>query len=198
MSDEPYYDFEDPTYCYPGTNVLRNKLNIHDADSLAIAETSISMAQMIYLNLNPVEGVFDSNHLKEIHRRLFSEIYDWAGEFRTVEISKGIPFCMCANIQVCLEDLLSKLKSENYLRDIDDKGHMANRLAFYMAELNVIHPFREGNGRVQRKFIEQLAREAGFELEFKDVDSKEMILAGRESMVCNYEPMRRIIMKFLS
>lgn len=198
MSDEPHYDFNDPTYCYEGTDVLRNRLNIRDTERLSEAETSFTLMRMMELDKNPVNGKFDIDHLKEIHRRLFSDIYDWAGEFRTVEISKGIPFCMCANIQGCLEKLLSELRAENYLRDIDDRETMVKRLAYYLAELNVIHPFRESNGRAQRKFIEQIAREAGFELNFDGINSEEMAYAGKKSMICDYEPMEAIIRKSLS
>lgn len=56
---------------------------------------------------------------------------------------------------------------------------MVKRLAYYLAELNVIHPFREGNGRAQRKFIEQIAREAGFELNLDGINSEEMVYAGK-------------------
>ena len=107
MRDEPYYDFEDPTYCYPGTDVLRNKLGIHDSDELSSAEAGITLLRIMDLARNPVAGKFDSDHLREIHRRLFSDIYDWAGEYRTVEISKGLPFCYCANIQTSLDSLFS-------------------------------------------------------------------------------------------
>ena len=198
MRDEPYYDFEDPTYCYPGTDVLRNKLGIHDSDELSSAEAGITLLRIMDLARNPVAGKFDSDHLREIHRRLFSDIYDWAGEYRTVEISKGLPFCYCANIQTSLDSLFSELRSEQYLRTVADRETMVCRLAYYLVELNVIHPFREGNGRVQRKFLEQLAEEAGFELNLDGVGSNEMIFASKEGMAGNYRPMEAVIRKSLN
>ena len=198
MNDEPYYDFEDPTYCYPGTNVLRNKLGIRDAEALSSAETGITLLRIMDLARNPVVGRFDSEHLREIHRRLFSDIYDWAGEYRTVEISKGVPFCYCANIQNSLDRLFSELKVEQYLHTVSDRETMVRRLAYYLVELNVIHPFREGNGRVQRKFLEQLAKDAGFELNLDGVDPNEMISASKEGMIGNYRPMEAVIRKSLN
>ena len=73
MSDDPYYDFNDPTYCYEGTNVLRNRLNIRDAKRLSEAETSFTFMRMMELDKNPVKGKFDIDHLKEIHDKFHSE-----------------------------------------------------------------------------------------------------------------------------
>lgn len=197
MKDEPYFDFNDPTYCYPGTDVLRNKMNIHDATELAKTETAYSLMRMMELDRIPVEGELNITYLKEMHRRIFSDVYEWAGEFRTVEISKGVPFCMCAYIQSSLAELMSRLKDENYLEGINDRKIMIEKLAFYLAELNVIHPFREGNGRVQRKFVEQIAKRAGFTLNFDGITSEEMTYAGKASMTCDYGPMQHIIAKSL-
>lgn len=93
--------------------------------------------------------------------------------------------------------ILSELGDEGCLRGIHDKDAMADRLAYCMSELNATHPFREGNGRVQRKSIEQIAGQAGFELDFRGVSCDEMAKAGMESMVCDYGPMTRVIRKFL-
>ncbi len=189
---------EDPEYCYPGTDVLRNKLGIHDPAVLTSAEAGFALLRTVELDIRPVEGCFDIGHLKEVHRRLFSDLYDWAGEIRTAEMSNDILSCPCRNILSCLDSIFSELEDESWLRGIDDKDAMADRLAYYMSELNAIHPFREGNGLVQRKFIEQIAGQAGFELDFGDVGYDEMADAGRESMVCDYEPTTRIVRKFLS
>jgi len=197
MTGESYFGPEDSTYCYPGTDILRNKLDIHDQAELSSAETSIVFMKMVDLRKNPVDGCFDSNHLREIHRRLFTDVYDWAGEFRTVEISKGIPFCYCANIQVTLDTLLSELKAEKFLRETTERKDMVARLAYYLVEINAIHPFREGNGRAQRCFLAQLADEADYELDFDSVRPDEMIFASSEGMAGNYKPMESVIMKCL-
>ena len=157
MSLEPYFHIEDDTYCYPHSSVLRNIPGIRDQAALSAVEADITMLKMMELDAHPVSGSFDTAHLMLIHRRIFEDIYEWAGEFRTVEISKGIPFCYCANIRAQLDSLLGDLRDEDCLRDIADRDTYVSRLAYYLGELNAIHPFREGNGRAQRKFVQQLA-----------------------------------------
>ena len=88
MTLDPYFHAKDDTYCYPDSNVLRNLLGINDYDELVSAEGRLTVIAMIQLDADPVKGRFDTDHLKSIHRRIFKDIYDWAGEFRTVEISK--------------------------------------------------------------------------------------------------------------
>lgn len=159
MTIESYFHVKDDTYCYPDSNVLRNLLGITDYDALVSAEGRLTVMAMIQLDSDPVRGHFDTDHLRYIHRRIFKDIYDWAGEFRTVEISKGIPFCYCANIQSQLDSIFTQLHKENLLKDITDRDQYVSRLAYYFGELNAVHPFREGNGRTQRKFIQQLVSE---------------------------------------
>lgn len=138
MTIEPYFHVKDDTYCYPDSNVLRNLLGIIDYDELVFAEGRLTMIAMTQLDVDPVKGCFDTEHLRTIHRCIFKDIYDWAGEFRTVEISKGIPLCYCANIQSQLDSIFAQLHKENLLRDITDKDQYVSRLAFYFGELNAV------------------------------------------------------------
>ena len=147
MTIEPYFHVKDDTYCYPDSNVLCNLLGITDYDALASAEGRLTVMAMIQLDSDPVSGHFDTDHLRDIHRRIFKDIYDWAGEFRTVEISKGIPFCYCANIQSQLDSIFCKLHQENLLKDITDRNQYVSRLAYYFGELNAVHPLLDKNER---------------------------------------------------
>ena len=80
--------------CYPGTTVLVNKLHIHDEAALQEAEALATYVNASKLEQCPLEGVFDFAHYKAIHQFLFSDLYDWAGQIRTVDISKkGTRFC---------------------------------------------------------------------------------------------------------
>ena len=133
----------------------------------------------------PLKGSFDFEHLKRIHKFVFEDIYTWAGEIRHVNISKGNPFCLCQNIEMYAADIFGKLKADNYL--IDYNGNIAHRLAYYLSEINVLHPFREGNGRAQRLFIEYLADHAGYKVDFSNVTAEEMIIASAESFACDYD-----------
>lgn len=179
------YDYEwDVKYCYPDSNVLINKLNITDAQALAIAEREITSVKLAYAKLNPVKGNFDLKHLQDIHRFLFEDIYPWAGELRQVNIAKGNQFCLFQNLEMYADSIFSKLKKENYLVGSENLPH---KLAYYLSEINVLHPFREGNGRTQRLFIEYLADNAGATVDFSNVTPEEMIIASAESFACEYE-----------
>lgn len=83
----------DTVYCYPGTDVLKNKLNIQNADRLLEAERKLTMLRLLELLEQPVTGAFDYEHLKVIHGYIFQDIYDWAGQERVVDIAKGNMFC---------------------------------------------------------------------------------------------------------
>lgn len=179
------YDYEwDVEYCYPNSNVLINKLNITNSKDLSVAEREITSVKLAYAKQNPIKGDFDLKHLQEIHKFLFEDIYIWAGKLRHVNIAKGNQFCLAQNLESYADGIFAKLKAENYLVGAQN---VAERLAYYLSEINVLHPFREGNGRMQRLFIEYLALNAGYRVDFSDVSPKEMIIASAESFACDYE-----------
>lgn len=194
------YDYEyewDKYYCYPNSNVLKNKLNITDSDELLKAERKITALKTAQATVNRLQGNFDFEHLKSIHRFLFCNIYEWAGKIRTVNISKGNQFCRCDYIEEQMNNLLLKLKTENYLVG-NNKEELAKRLAYYLSEINVIHPFREGNGRTQRMFIEYLSYNAGYQLDFNKISKDEMLEASVRAYALDYGLMEKIILKALS
>lgn len=117
---------------------------------------------------------------------------------RTVNISKGNQFCRYDYIEQQAETLFDKLKAENYLKDCKSIIEIGKRLAYYLSEINVIHPFREGNGRTQRLFIELLAKNAGYEIDFMKITKEEMLEASAKAYACDYELMESIIIKALS
>ena len=175
MKDQEYdyfYDDEqDAKYCYPGTNVLKNKLDIKDLDTLHEAERDYSAVRQAELVGQGVTGDFSFKHLCSIHKHLFSDVYSWAGKTRTVDISKGTVFCLVQFIESQFDDLYCKLKKENFLADITDKEEMSERLAYYLGEINMIHPFREGNTRTTALFIEKYLVSLGYDVDntmFKD------------------------------
>lgn len=92
--------------------------------------------------------------------------------------------------------MFRKLEKENFL--INTTENIADRLAFYLSELNAIHPFREGNGRTQRMFIEILADRAGYEVDFSDVTADEMIEASYESFHRNYDKLNSLMRRIAS
>jgi len=177
MPDSYEYSYEwDIFYCYENSSVLRNKLGITDGDALRTAEREIAAVRLLEAVRSPIRGKLDFKHLCDIHRYIFGDIFEWAGKLRTVNISKGNPFCNADVLDIYGTELFGKLKAERYLLDTP-KERITERLAYYLSEINVMHPFREGNGRAQRMFIEYLALAAGYRIDFTNVTAGEMIEA---------------------
>lgn len=191
MRSDYSYSYEwDREYCYPNSNVLINKLNIQDADALHTAEREITSLRLAAAKMQPIKGKFDMRHLQGIHAYLFGDIYNWAGKLRHVNIAKGNQFCLAMNLDIYGYNLFKKLEQEHYL--IDAGENVPHRLAYYLSEINVLHPFREGNGRTQRLFIEYLAAVAGFRVDFSQTSAEEMIIASANSFCCDYESINRM------
>jgi len=190
MNEDYQYDYEwDSKYCYPNSFTLINKLGIKDDETLNEAERKITAIRIYDLRLKPIRGIFDLKHLQAIHGYIFRDVYSWAGQLRTVNIAKGNQFCNCMYIESGWKPIVDKLKGEdNYLIGTP-ADHIYEKLAYYLGEINVIHPFREGNGRTQRVFIESLAQVAGFHVNFKSVTTAEMIEASAYAFDCNYGKM---------
>lgn len=180
---EEIYKTRNSKYCYENSNTLINKLEIRQQDVLQKYEAKITAAKLLGLRKKGISGNFDTKHLVEIHRYLFEDIYPFAGKFRNENIAKGeFRFAEWEYIEEELERLLKELQNENYLEE-KNKNELAKRLAYYMSELNVLHPFREGNGRTIREFIRQLALKNGYVLNLKKVPPKEMLDASIKSII---------------
>lgn len=198
MSDLYHYEYEqDEFYCYHKSHTLKNKLNIIDEEKLKQAEREITALRTAQLMKNPIKGKFDFDHIKKIHVFLFGDIYEWAGKVRLVNISKGNQFCLCQYIDSQMEDVLNKLKKEKYLEGLDIVN-MSKRLSYYLGEINAIHPFREGNGRTQRMFIQELSEYNGYKLDWSKIKEEEMLEASVQSFNLKYELMEKLILRALS
>ena len=134
----------DSTYCYSNSNVLKNKLNITDKDELFEAEKELTAIRLKELQDKPIEGNFDFEHLKAIHKYIFQDIYGWAGKVRTVEIGKGNLFCTTSCIKSYAESIFSKYFPQCY-NSKDDFEDFIRVFADNYGDLNALHPFREGN-----------------------------------------------------
>ena len=179
---------EDP-YVYPGTQVLRNRFGIHDPDELARRENDASTARQLELQANPLSGGYDLSHLLALHRHIFGDVYAWAGEIRTVPIARGDLFALPQHIEPYLTEVLSRLPAENYLRGLP-RETFVDRLAHYLAEINSVHPFREGNGRAQRALVGQLAQQAGYRIAWSGLDPRRNIDASQAAHRGNNQPLR--------
>ena len=161
------------------------------------AERRITSLRISEILQTPVIGNLDYEHLKAIHKSIFSDIYNWAGQPRIVDIAKGNVFCLSRNLDTYAGSIFSKLEAENYLIGISNE-EIVRRLFFYLSEINVLHPFREGNGRVQRVFIEYLAATAGYHLDFSKVTDKDMVEASSLAFACKYESMNTLLSEIIT
>jgi cell filamentation protein len=184
MPADPYTD--------PVTGVLRNKLGFAVAADLEAAEREITHAALIWLRESPVQGAWDLLHLCAIHRRIFGDVYDWAGQVRTVAIAKGSMFCLPQFIEPAAAETFRQLRQENFLRGLA-RDTFTDRLTHYLGGVNAVHPFREGNGRTQRAFFEQLAADAGYTLDWQHLDAERNILASDAIMRGDPDPMRKML-----
>ncbi len=181
-------------YVYPNSTVLINKFDIHDQDELSRREGAIFVIQ----NSKPLPaGHFDYDHLKAIHHHFFHLIYEWAGKERTVDIAKGESYFANSHyISNELHKLFNKLKQEQYLLHLT-KPAFCEKLSFYFNELNAIHPFREGNGRTQRAFYTELAKQAKYDLDWEKTTVHKYIQASIEGFSGHYSPMTSIFNKII-
>ena len=163
--------------CYPGSTCLINKLGIRNEEQLAFVESRIVLGKTEELWKNPIRGHFDFNHYKAIHRYLFEDIYAWAGEIRTVDMSKkGTRFIPASQINDMAKRVFDRLNRMNNLVGQAQDDFVVNITDFYCST-NMLHPFREGNGRTQRAFLQQLIRNAGYDLRFSEIDPDELMIA---------------------
>lgn len=187
----------DDVYCYENSDVLKNKLNVTNADMLCELERHITDVKTgLVFQMADKKRVLGKAFFLEIHKILFEDIYEWAGKVRTVDIAKGTLFCRTFAIQNELDRIFKELADENYLLIYKD-DELAYKMAYYLSELNAVHPFREGNGRTQRLFMEIIAYKAGYHLDFSNVTDTEMIEASYESFNRNYEKINSIFRKTL-
>ena len=184
----------DKKYCYKDSDILINKFDIRDVKKLKLAERKLTMLRLLELFDDPIEGRFDLAHLQNIHRYIFQDIYEWSGEIRTIDIAKEHMFCNAKFIRPQADEIFLKLKKESYLGKLDNDGFI-KRLAYYLGEINALHPFREGNGRSQREFIRALALRNGYVIHDDRITPKEMISASIKSFMCNYCEMEELIKK---
>jgi len=168
MSDTHYY--------IEGTDCLKNKLGLTDSKKLEKKEYAIVTRKVTELEAKPLPGKIDYSYFKAIHKALFQDIYEWAGKERDIQTEKNIRFELPKKISITADKLFAELKNENNLSGLDRSGFI-NRAAHYFGELNVVHPFPEGNGRAQRALFDKLAKDAGFKFNWGKTSKVDLINA---------------------
>lgn len=176
------YSVASSIYCYPDSSVLKNKLDIRDPALLRKVEADLSSARQAEIFHIPVSGRFTATHLCNIHRKLLGDVYSFAGHFRREDIAKGpTRFVTYSQIKEKLQRLLGQLQQEKWLENVPFEAFAA-RSAYYMAELNYIHPFREGNGRTIREFMRLLFLHNGYVVQWDAVDVEALLNAMIDSV----------------
>jgi len=163
------------------TGILKNRLGIKTEAELEMAEADFASARSFELAKSPLKGKFDFDHLKTIHGYMFKDLYDWAGSSRDIDIAKGDNFfAHHLHIDAAAKAIFAKLKKEKHLVGLS-KPDFCERAAFYLGEINALHPFREGNGRAQREFISHLAYKNGYYIDWQHLSQDDMIQASIDS-----------------
>jgi len=171
------YKLEKDPYIDPKTGIIRNLFDAPNQATLDQIEAEITVAIIATINENPIKGDFDLKHLMAIHQRLFSSIYSWAGKLRTVEMAKDeTRFAPIEYLEQSAATLFDELESEKYLTELEDKEYV-KRFAHYYSEVNILHPFREGNGRAERVFFSLLALRSDRHIAWDLLDPDEAISA---------------------
>ncbi len=163
--------------CYSNTTCLINKFDIRDDKKLAKVEAEITFAKAAVLESEPIKPPFDFAFYKSIHRFLFEDLYDWAGELRKVDISKkGTNFCSANELEKWCNSCFKHLENENYFQGLTKEKFVEEIVDFY-GTTNFLHPFREGNGRTQRIFISKLIKFNGYKFNFSNISPDLLMIA---------------------
>jgi cell filamentation protein, protein adenylyltransferase len=188
------YRAEPDPYCYPATTVLINRLGTTDQSILGAFEAEMTSQRAA----EPLPtGRLSYSHYRSIHRHFFQDVYRWAGRIRTVRISKGSSeFCYPENIDREMRRLFASLTAQKYFRGLGALK-FAENAAHFLAELNAIHPFREGNGRMQLTFLTILAQDAGHQLNLERLDPAAMLAAMVASFRGDEAPLAGIILELV-
>lgn len=177
--------------CYEGTTVLVNKLGLRDQDALDAAERVAVPLRAVEAEEKPKEGAFTFDYYLDLHKLLFGDLYDWAGQLRQVNLSKkGTNFCQVEELQTIGEAKFAYLQRMKEFRRLDRKSFVDELTDFYH-EINMLHPFREGNGRTQRLFFTLLIRRAGYDIHFDEQDTDELMIATIYAAQGILDPLRK-------
>ncbi len=196
-----FSDFVDP-YLDAETGVLRNKVGARTRKELEEAEGTLSFARLIQLLDHPCEPTGDLSELQAIHYQLFQDVYSWAGHVRTVDLVKNVdgaePFMPVSLIQQASVYAASELHADHDLQKMD-RHTFIGRLAYHYDQFNYLHPFREGNGRTQRVFWNRIAHDAGWRLDWREIQGAVNDQACRAaSEQRDFEPLMTMFLSLVS
>ena len=188
---------QDP-YVYPSTRVLKNRVGITVPDEAEEMENNLSAFRLDDLKENPIKGKLDYQHLKDIHKHLFKDMYEWAGNPRTINISKrqqvlggdSVDYPKAAEIEDQAQYDFKQLAKENNLKGLSKEDFIAG-LTKHSANIWETHSLRDGNTRIIVAFMQQPSKEAGHEMtEFDSSIRDAFVLASKAN---NSEKLKQLI-----
>lgn len=163
------------------SDVLKNKFGLNKKELLEEKERLLTNYKLADLYITGITGDFDVKHYLSIHKYLFSDIYEFAGEIRSENIQKTLPFCLPNLIYSNLEDTLRRAKRDS--ARIQNEEELIHFFAYYYSELDIIHPFMEGNGRTEREFFRQYILQINgiidfgeYEVDYSKIESKDQFI----------------------
>lgn len=163
--------------CYPGTTVLINKLGLKSQEALDDIESVTVALRSAEIESEPSDAPFTFDFYCGLHERLFGDLYEWAGELRTIDFSKkGTSFYPANDLRELGNAKFARLKDMNDFQGLD-RSELVDEITDLYHELNMLHPFREGNGRTQRLFFTLLLRRLGYNISFAECDTDELMMA---------------------
>jgi cell filamentation protein len=185
MTWDPYLDLE--------SGVLHNLLRITDGAELRQVEASLTASRIYDLIREPISGAYDLVHLQVFHQHIFQDVYDWAGELRTVLLGRGTAlFSRPEHLRADADELFSWLARTDHLRG-RSRAEFVDGLTELHSDLNALHPFRDGNGRAQRAFLGQLARDAGHPIRWVGLEAEENAIASKAAHEGDDQPLHAML-----
>ena len=140
----------------------------------------------------------DFEFYKNLHKYVFGDIYEWAGTIRTVDMSKkGTRFCPADKIEERGQRIFQKIINLNFLGNIKEDEFIVEFTDLY-CDLNYLHPFREGNGRIQRLFLSMLVNSLGKSLNFSQIDADYLMIATIKSVSGDIFMLRDIFREYIA
>lgn len=184
--------------CYPGTSVLINRFAIREQSQLSLIEQKLVTGLAAQLQEEAVFEDVDFSYYKALHRSLFGDLYDWAGTVRTITISKkGFVFCRADAIEQIGERRFARLRQQQYLTGMETDAFLDALTELY-DDLNLLHPFREGNGRTLRLFTSLLVRNTGREIRFDRCDADLLMIATIQAAQGSRDLLRQVFAEIIT
>ena len=184
--------------------IINNKLGIKDLVAFEKESRIYTEIRANELLKAPINGKFDFNHLKAIHKHLFQDVFQWAGkdrlelglknEFSKPDLKGNITnFVPGVSLHNTANQIFTWLKEDNFLKDCKNINEFSKQISEIYRNLDYLHPFREGNCRTQRIFLNQLADNAGYKMDLNIIPKDKIINASAEAINGNLSELEAII-----